>query len=172
MNNLRLLIIGLITILAVNYGYSQIKYSLKAETGFFKYQFNTIQIDPSPNWKGYYLDEEDGIGLNIINGIDLKNKLFAGIGIGYLNFEGTSGFSVFSDFEYLVLKTRLTPLINFKIGYSHIWNQYEDGTGTALGEFVLGLNYGLTDKTDIYLKSGFSLTQQSLLIPIILGCRF
>jgi hypothetical protein len=172
MNNLRLFIIGLITILFVNQGYSQINYSLKAETGFLKYQFNTIQVDPGPNWKGYYLDEENGIVLNIVNGIDFKNKLFAGIGIGYLNFEGINGVSVFSDFEYLPFKTRLTPLINLKIGYSHIWNQYENGTGTGLGEFCLGLNYRLTEKIDIYTKSGFTMTQQSLLIPIRLGIRF
>jgi len=74
--------------------------------------------------------------------------------------------SVFSDFEYLPLKTRLTPLINLKIGYRHIWNQYNSGTGTGLGEFCVGLNYRLTERMDIYAKSGFAITQQSLLIPI------
>jgi hypothetical protein len=172
MNRKRLFIIGLIAILTVNQGYAQINYSIKGETGFLKYLFNTIQIDPGPNWKGYYLDEENGIDFNIVNGVDFKNKLFAGIGIGYLNFEGVNGLSVFSDFEYIPLKTRLSPLINLKIGYSHIWNQYENGTGTGLGEFCLGLNYRLTEKTDIYVKSGFTMTQQSLLIPIRLGIRF
>lgn len=172
MNIKRLFIIGLISILMVNQGYSQINYSVKAETGFLIYQFNTIQIDPGPNWKGYYLDEENGIDFNIVNGINFNNKLFAGIGIGYLNFEGINGFSIFTDFEYLPLKTKLTPLINLKIGYSHIWNQYENGTGTGLGEFCVGLNYRLTEKMDIYAKSGFTMTQQSLLIPVRLGIRF
>ena len=172
MNGKRLFIIGLIAILTVNQGYSQINYSMKAETGFLKYQFNTIQVDPGPNWKGYYLDGENGIDFNIVNGVDFKNKLFAGIGIGYLNFEGINGLSVFSDFEYLPFKTRLRPLINLKIGYSHIWNQYENGTGTGLGELCVGLNYRLTEKMDVYAKSGFTMTQQSLLIPIRLGIRF
>lgn len=172
MNRIKLFIIGLITILTFNQGYSQISYSIKAETGFLKYQNNTIQVDPGPNWKGYNLYEENGIDFNIVNGIDLKNKLFAGIGIGYLNFEGINGLSVFTDFEYLPFKTRLTPLINLKIGYSHIWNQYDNGTGTGLGEFCVGLNYRLTDKMNIYAKSGFSMTQESLLIPIRLGIRF
>jgi hypothetical protein len=118
------------------------------------------------------LDDENGIDLNLINGFDFKNKLFAGIGLGYLNFEGLSGFSIFSDLDYLPLKTRLTPLINLKIGYSHIWNQYENGTGTGLGEICVGLNYRLTEKMDIYSKSGFTATQQSLLIPVRLGIRF
>lgn len=155
----------------VNQGYSQINYSVKAETGFLIYQFNTIQIDPGPNWKGYYLDEENGIDFNIVNGINFNNKLFAGIGIGYLNFEGINGLSAFSDFEYLSYKTRLRPLINLRIGYSHLWNQYEDGTGTLLGELCVGLNYRLTEKLDIYTKSGVAMTQQSLLIPIRLGFR-
>ena len=172
MNRIRHIIIGLITMLIVNQGYSQINYSIKAETGFLKYQFNTIQVDPGPNWKGYNLDEENGVDFSIINGIDFNNKIFTGIGIGYLNFEEINGISVFSDFEYLPLKTRLTPLINLKIGYSHIWNQYENGTGSGLGELCIGLNYRLTKKIDIYAKSGFTMTQQSLLIPISLGVRF
>ena len=159
-------------ILTINQGYSQISYSIKAETGFLMYQNNTIQVDPGPNWKGYNLYEQNGIDFNIVNGIDFENKLFVGIGIGYLNFEGINGFYAFTDFEYLPLKTKLTPLVNLKIGYSHIWNQYENGTGTGLVELSTGLNYRLTEKIDIYAKSGFTITQQSLLIPIRLGIKF
>ncbi len=92
--------------------------------------------------------------------------------MGYLNFEGINGLSIFSDIEYLPLNTKLTPLINLKIGYTHIWNQYEKGTGTAMGEFGLGLNYRLSRKVSIFIKSGFLMTQQSLLIPIKLGFRY
>ena len=171
MIRIKLIMIGLITIFFVNQGYSQIDYSIKAETGFLKYQHITVYVDPGPNWKGHYLYEENGVDFNIINGFDFNNKLFAGIGVGYLNFEGKNGMSVFSDFEYLPLKTRLTPLVNLKIGYSHIWNQYENGTGSGLFEWCLGLNFRLTEKIDIYAKSGFTTTQQSLLIPFRLGIR-
>ncbi|HOF80284.1 MAG: hypothetical protein WBH71_09910 [Bacteroidales bacterium] len=172
MNKINFFIIGLTMILTINQGYSQIRYSIKAETGFLMYQNNTIQVDPGPNWKGYNLYEQNGIDFNIVNGIDFENKLFVGIGIGYLNFEGINGFYAFTDFEYLPLKTKLTPLVNLKIGYSHIWNQYENGTGTGLVELSTGLNYRLTEKIDIYAKSGFTITQQSLLIPIRLGIKF
>lgn len=172
MDKIKFFIIGLTMILKINQGYSQISYSVKAEMGFLKYQNNTIQVDPGPNWKGYNLYKQNGIDFNIVNGIDFKNKIFAGIGIGYLNFEGINGFSAYTDFEYLPLKTKLTPLVNLKIGYSHIWNQYENGTGTGLVELTTGLNYRLTEKIDIYAKSGFSITQQSLLIPIRFGIRF
>ena len=171
MNRIKL-IIGLISMLIINQGYSQINYSIKTEAGFLKYQFNTIKVDPGPNWKGYYLDEENGVDLNIVNGFDFNNKVFAGIGLGYLNFEGVNGLSIFSDFEFLPLKTRLKPLINLKIGYSHIWNQYENGSGTVLGELCVGLNFRLTERIDIYTKSGFSMTQQSFLITIRFVIRF
>jgi hypothetical protein len=153
-------------------GHAQINYSLKTETGFLKYQYNTVQVDPTPNWKGYNLYEENGIELNFVNGFDYKNKLFAGLGLAYLNFEGINGLSVFSDFEYLPLKSRVSPLINLKVGYNHVWNQYENGTGTVLGEFCLGVNFRLSEKIEVYTKSGFLVIQQSLLIPIKLGIRF
>lgn len=37
---------------------------------------------------------------------------------------------------------------------------------------MLGLNYKLTEKVDIYTKSGFLMNQQSLLVPIKFGLRF
>jgi hypothetical protein len=171
MNRIASLFTMILLYLGAN-GQAQISYSLKVETGFLKYQNNTVQIDPGPNWKGYNLYEENGLDINIVNGLEFKNRVFAGIGLGYLNFEGISGLAVFSDFEYLPLKTRVTPIINLKIGFSHIWNQYENGTGTGLGELCIGLNYRLSEKTSIYTKSGVSMTQQSLLIPIRFGVRF
>ena len=173
MRKILIYVIGLVTVLIAKQGYAQVDYSIKVETGFLKYQFNTVQVDPGPNWKGYNLDEQDGIDLNIVSGIAFKKKkLFTGIGFGYINFEGVNGFLIFSDFEYLPLKTRLTPLINLKTGYSHIWNQYANGTGTGFGELCVGLNYRMTEKMYVYTKSGFTMTQQSFLIPLRLGIRF
>lgn len=162
----------LIFILIFLKGYAQLNHSLKVEAGFSEYIFGTVQVDPGPNWKGYNLRNENGVELNIINSFDYKNKFFAGLGIGYMNFEGINGVSLFSDFEYLAFKTRLTPLFNLKIGYSHIWNQYENGTGTGLTELGLGLNFKMTEKIDIYSKSGILLTQQAFLIPLKIGVRF
>jgi hypothetical protein len=153
-------------------GLSQAEYAGKLETGYLKFLFNTIKVDPGPDWKGYNLDEEDAMELNLVNGIKFRDKCFSGIGVGYLNFEGINGISVFSDFEYLLFRTALRPVIRIKFGYNHIWNQYENGTGSVLGELALGLNYKLTEKLDIYLQSGFAATQQSLLIPIRIGLGF
>lgn len=166
----------LITIILIAFGlkgYSQINYFGKIETGYLRFQYTTVRVDPGPNWKGYNLNkEQNGIDLNLINGVSFKNKFFTGLGVGYLNFEGINGFSIFTDFEYLPLKTKLRPLINLKIGYNHIWNQYENGTGSAVFELGGGINYAITDKLDIYMQSGLLMTQQAFLIPIRIGLRF
>ena len=166
----------LITIILIAFGwkgYSQINYFGKVETGYLIFQYTTVQVDPGPDWKGYHLNEEqNGFDLNLINGVSFKNKFFTGIGIGYLNFEGINGFSIFMDLEYLPLKTKLTPLINLKIGYNHIWNQYENGIGSSIVELGGGVNYRITEKFDIYMQSGLMITQQVLLIPIKIGLRF
>ncbi|NOU19518.1 MAG: hypothetical protein HOO91_18335 [Bacteroidales bacterium] len=153
--------------------YSQIVYSRKVETGYLKFLGTTVQVDPGPTWRGYNLDKkQNGIDLNLINGIKLKEKLFLGLGFGYLNFEGINGFSIFSDLEFLTLKTKLTPLLNLKIGYNHIWNQYENGKGSATVELGTGLAYKLKEKLNIYVQFGFLMTQQSLLMPIRIGVNF
>jgi|SRR6056297_152055 len=163
-----LILLGFITLI----GYSQADYQRKIESGNLNYQFHIIDVEPGLNWQGYYLDGENGIDFNLINGIEFKDRLFTGLGAGYLNFEGIEGFSVFADFQFLPFDTKLQPLANIKIGYNHIWNQYKNGTGSALGEFGLGINYRITEKMEIYLQSGFLITQQSLLIPLRLGLKF
>lgn len=172
---MRLLFTSLIFLFALwNTANAQINYSGKIETGYLSYRYKTIIYEPGPNWKGYYLNEkQNGINLTVINGLSfVDKKLFAGIGLGYLNFEGIHGISVLADFEYLPFKTKLTPLLNLKFGYDHIWNQYEGGTGSMHTEWSGGLNYKLTDKFGLYLKSGVLFTQQSLLVPITMGLRF
>lgn len=152
--------------------YSQPDHSFKLESGFIKYGTNIVYVDPGPYWKGYNIDEENGIDLNFINSFSFNDKFYWGVGLGYMNFEGNNGLSLFSDFEYLAFKYRLQLLLAFKAGYSHIWNQYENGTGTMLVEYALGLNFKMTDDYNIYFKTGFLLTQQSLLFPFRIGIKF
>lgn len=163
-------ILALLPLLIAYYGHAQVDYSIKTEAGLLVFKNNTLDIDPGPNWEGFYLSNVDGIDFSVINGITYKSKLFAGLGIGYMNFKGTSGISAFTDVEYLPLRTRLTPLVNLKLGFTHVWNQYERGSGTGLGELALGLNYRLKGM-DLFVKSGLMLTQQSLFIPIRIGGR-
>lgn len=153
-------------------GFSQIDYSIKAETSFIKFLYNPIIVEAAEGWKGYNLDSKNGVEITMSNGLLFKKKTYTGIGISYLNFEGTNGLAIYSDFDFISRKRKAAPLGYVKIGYSHLWNQYENGTGTLLVEFGYGYNYQLTDSFAIYLKAGILLTQQSFLIPIRLGVRF
>ncbi len=127
-----------------------------------------------PSWRGYNLDNnQNGIDLNFVNGISSSSgRGFVGVGVGYLNFEGINGVSLFSDFENVPLRGKFSPILNLKIGYTHIWNQYDGGTGSGLVEFGIGEGYKVTEKLNFFLKSGLLITQQSFLIPIRLGVRF
>jgi hypothetical protein len=165
------------TLIFITFGlkiYGQTDYSVKVEVGYLNFKTRLIDVDPGPNWKGYNLNEEqNGINLNVINGISLiNNKFFTGVGIGYLNFEKINGISIFTDFEYVPLRTKLSPIVNLRIGYNHIWNQYENGTGSILFELGGGIKYEMTEKLNIYLQSGILITQQSFIIPIRLGVKF
>lgn len=87
-------------------------------------------------WKGYSFDNgQNGVYINFVNGIRIKDQFFAGIGIESLNFEGINGASIISEFESILLKNRLCPSLNTGLGYSHVWRQYKSGSGTALLEF-------------------------------------
>lgn len=167
-----LILLGLAFSLLCKQSLAQVSYSVKAETGLVKYLTNTVHVDPGPNWKGYNLYRENGFDINFINSLAIKKKFYAGIGTGYANFEGKSGISVFSDIELIPNKRRFSTLFNLKLGYNHLWNQYENGTGTMLVELGFGANYRLSEKLDLYLKSGMLFLQHSWLVPLRLGIRF
>lgn len=167
----KVIFIILITLISTSKFYSQNEYSMKIETGYLVFIDNTVQVDPGPDWKGYYINS-DGFDLNIINGFKYNHKIFYGLGLGYLNFDSNSGVSIFGDFEYIPFDKKLSPIVDFKIGYSHLFNQYENGTGTILTELNIGGNIKLSDKGRLYIKSGIMLTQQASLIPISFGYRF
>ena len=138
-----------------NEGLAQIKHTFKIETSFLKYRFNVIHVDPGPGWKGYNLTGDNGIEISFGKALRYKDKFQVGIDIGYLNFSGINGLSVISGFEFLPSIKKISPLLYFDIGYSHIWNQYEKGTGTALGEIGIGVSFRISEKKIIYVKSGY-----------------
>jgi len=150
---------------------AQTSYSGRIETGYMNYLFRTITVEPGPNWKGYNLNNrQNGFNFNSINGVTFQDrKIFTGIGAGYSNFDGIDGVAIFGDFEYLPLKKRLTPILNLRLGYNHIWNQYEGGTGTMHTEFGIGINYKIKENLGLYIKSGIMITQLSLFLPLTLG---
>ena len=115
MSKIKIFILSILLLACIK-GNTQVSYTIKTEVGFLKYHRKLVTVDPGPNWKGYNLNGDDGFDINFINGLFIKKRFFAGIGLGYLNFTGIHGMTIYSDFEYLALKKRLTPLVNMKIG--------------------------------------------------------
>ncbi len=152
----------------------QSSYYGKVESAYLKYVYRTVRVDPGPNWQGYNLqNKQNGYTIAVTNGLCFADrKVFTGLGLGYLNFEGLHGVSILSDLEYADSKTKLAPLLNLKIGYNHLWNQYDGGRSTPHFEMNVGFKYRLKEKTAVYFKSGFIVTQQALLVPFIIGIRY
>jgi hypothetical protein len=53
---------------------------------------------------------------------------------------------------------------------NHIWNQYENGQGSTLGELRAGIHYQMKS-ISLSLTSGVLFMQQTFLVPIRLGVR-
>lgn len=153
---------------------AQVKYSLKVEGGYLDVEGHTLEVDPGPDWRGYYVENvRAGFDINAINGISLfKQRLSVGLGLGYVNLEGYQGYSIFSDIEYVPMKTRFSPLLNLKIGQNHLWNQYDGGTKTTLGELTIGVNARIKKNLGVYAKIGGLGMQQTFFAVTRVGVRF
>lgn len=177
MNNLKGKLINiLITIILLHFSFrtdAQNSNFKAMEVSYLSYQFALIQYDVDENWLGYNLpNNENGANLNFSYGKIMKEKLFFSLGLGYLNFESIHGAEIFSNLRYLVLNRKLSPLINWRVGYNHIWNQYEGGKGRAFTDFGAGFNLKFNKKISISLQSGFLFSQQALFVPARLGLNF
>lgn len=151
---------------------AQVKYMGKIEAGYAKYLKQELRVEPGPGWQGYNLKgEPNGVDVNVINGISFA-RVSTGIGIGYLNYEGTHGATTFGEVEYLPLRSKLSPIAAIRLGYTHVWNQYENGKTTGMLEFNGGLNYNISQNVALYAKGGILFTQQSSFFPVRVGIRF
>jgi len=167
-------ILIIIILLQFSNGLNAQNSSCKAiELSYLSYQFALIQYDVDEDWLGYNLpNNENGINFNFSYGKIMKEKLLFSLGLGYLNFESIHGLEIFSNLRYLVLKRKLSPLINWRVGYNHIWNQYENGKGTAFTDFGAGFNLKFNQKLSISIQTGFLFSQQVLFVPARIGVNF
>lgn len=155
---------------------AQITYYKKVELGYLNYRYQTVKydIDDPTNWKGPALNnEQNGIGLSGIYGVGFfKNRINTGLGLGYLNFEGTNGATAFGEITFKPLQEKFGPLINIRVGYSHIWNQYDNGSNSMLSAFEGGFYYDISDQKSILFKTGIQFTHEALFVPFSLGFVF
>ena len=138
--------------------------------GHLAYRFNTVDVDPGPNWKGHYLSNKDGFDIKVNGGLILKERYNLGVGLSYMNFEGANGLGSYADFCVAILKNRkFTPIVYWNVGYSHLWNQYAGGTGTFLSDLGLRMQYQISPKLGIQASTGLFNTQQSFIRPYRIG---
>ena len=168
---IKLPLILLVLVFTAISAYSQIRYQAKVEAGFISFRDIAVNYDPGPGWRGFYL-ADDGVDFNVINGFRLNPHFYTGIGVAYANYSGISGVNAFVDLEYIVLKTKLSPLLGLKLGYDHVWNQYDGGHGSGLSEACAGINYTFNQNLDVFLKSGIRVMHDAFFVPIRLGVRF
>ncbi len=141
---INLIVGGLLLLLPIIATAQSHESSYRIELNHYFFDARIIDIEPTPNWEGYYLDnKQDAFVINLTKGIALKDAFFLGAGLGYQNFEGHHGLAVFGQGEISPINKRIKPVALFRAGYSHLWNQYDKGTGTFMAETSLGFELNI-----------------------------
>ena len=134
------------------------KYSGRIETG---YQFAT----------GH--DAFDQYILHTTHGVSfLGDRLFAGVGIG-VGFSRHSDIKhhtlpVYADFRYTMKQFAVRPFADFRIGYSHIWREIQDG-GPGVKEkggiYVapsIGVEIPLINRFSLLISAGYAYSGRTI----------
>ena len=152
----------------------KIKFESTASIGTFSFLTGLVMVDPGPGWEGYNLPREQKTGIQAatINGISISDFFHIGIGAGYANFSKTSGMLLFADLRADFSKKPFALFAYANPGYSHFWNQYDGGTGTAMFDFGLGARYNVFSKSKVIFSFGLLFMQQNSYIPVKLGFTF
>lgn len=150
---------------------AQFKYGAKVEVGRMSYLSRTIHYDGGsvPNLKRYRLKEgQDGTEISAVNGFRFREVLFVGVGVGYLNYEGAKGYSIYGDLEALTSKKKWAALFGFRAGTSNIKGYKNSGMVELNG----GINYRPISQVRLYLKGGGSFAYSSSFATLRLGVGF
>jgi hypothetical protein len=184
------LVFGILVILFTSaVGFAQSTFYFKPEVGYTRFLEHAVQIEPGPNWRGYYIESQNAVTVSAVGGVCLRNRFAAGLGLGYQNFEGNSGVSLYADLEFYLtrlkfyegteeqpaismIKPSIRPLVYVRVGGNQLWNQYEGGTQSGVGEIGVGFEYNFQQGYCLYVKGGMAVMQQSFLAPFGVGMRF
>ena len=163
----------------------EFEYMFKGELGYMPFVSNVgVQGDA-----GYYINDLRHIGsVNVINGINIKQDFFAGIGLGYgyvtrpqYLADGWHCGMAFVDLDYRPLDVEFAPMVGAKLGASYMMANTQYGNTIApYVELSAGLNWFYRYKyrnmernyLSVYFGLSFAYTQQSCFLPIRVGVRF
>lgn len=169
---------------------SDYEYMFKAEVGYMPFMMNLGEEGAY----GYYIsDLQHAVGVNIINGVNIKQDFFVGLGLGYnmviapsdivkANFaNGWHCPMGFIDFDYRPLDVEWSPMVGAKAGVSYLMADSPYGnTIDPYIELSTGLNWFFRyeyrnmerNYLSLYVELAFAYTQQTCFVPIRLGFRF
>ena len=167
-----------------------VEYMFKAEIGYMPFISNL----GSEGDYGYIINDlRHGVGLNVINGVNIKQDFFVGLGLGYnliakpaditgLNIgEGWHCPMGFVDFDFRPLNEEWAPMFGARFGASYLMadNKY----GNTLKPYVevsTGVNWFFRHEVrnmernymSLFLELAVAYTQQTVFLPMRFGVRF
>ena len=169
---------------------SDVEYMFKAEIGYMPYVMNLGDAGAY----GYYIsDLQHAAGLSVINGVNIKQDFFVGLGLGYnmviapsdiANLDFGKGWHcpmAFIDFDYRPLDVEWSPMVGAKAGASYLMADSPHGnTLKPYLEVSTGLNWFFRyeyrnmerNYLSLYLEVAFAYTQQTTFVPVRFGVRF
>lgn len=164
---------------------NDVEYMFKFEAGYMPFVAN---LGHEGDY-GYYINDLRHVAnANIINGVNIKQDFFVGIGLGYGYVAAPDDFGngwhsglAFVDFDYRTLDVEFSPMVGAKVGASCMMadTPYEN-TLTPYVEINTGLNWFFRyeyrnmerNYLSMYVEVAFAYTQQSTFIPVRIGIRF
>lgn len=164
---------------------SNYEYMFKAELGHMPYVSNIGKAGEN----GYYIDDLRHItNANIINGVNIYQDFFVGLGLGagYVATpsnmsEGWLSALAFIDFDFRPLDVEFSPMVGAKLGASYMMADTPYGnTLQPYAEILTGLNWFYRYRyrnmernyRSLFLELGLAYTQQTLFLPVRAGIRF
>jgi hypothetical protein len=151
-----------------------VKFESSLGIGTYSYIHAAGRADAGPDWQGYPL-ARGGSALQVFanNGIVAFKRLHANIGLGYGNYNGTSGGLAMGNLAVDILtKPRLTPFAYAGVGYSHVWNQYAGGSGSDVWELGLGARCKIPGDHSVFLSAGSQVQHYNFYLGVKAGFTF
>lgn len=167
-----------------------VEYMIKAEMGYMPFISN---LGHEGDY-GYIINDlRHGVGLNVINGVNIKQDFFLGLGLGYnliAKPADITGFNIgngwhcpmgFIDFDYRPLNEEWAPMFGARLGASYLMSDGPYGnTLKPYVEVLTGVNWFFRHEVrnmernymSLYMELGFAYTQQTCYLPVRIGVRF
>lgn len=168
---------------------SDYEYMFKAEVGYMPFVMN---LGDAGDY-GYYISNlQHAAGASVINGVNIKQDFFVGLGLGYNyvavpkeivdgNLNGWHCPMAFIDFDYRPLDVEWAPMVGAKAGASYLMADSPYGnTLTPYIELSAGLNWFFRyeyrnmerNYLSLFAELAFAYTQQATFVPVRIGVRF